>query len=155
MSRRLLVLVPVVTVLMAGPAWADQAKSVTATGTAAVKVVPKDRNSDASIAAAVEAAQVASIPGAMAQAREYALRYAQAAGLTLGAVVSVSDAQNGGYGGGPFGGPFGPNQFCGIVPQPIFKVVKHRRKQVGTKQVRRCFVPRFASATLTVTYSAT
>jgi hypothetical protein len=150
----LLVLVPVVTVLMAAPASADQAKSVTATGTAAVNVVPKDRNSNASIAAAVEAAQEASIPGAMSQAREYALRYAQAASLTLGAVVSVSDAQNGGY-GGAFFGPFGPNQFCGIAPQPIFRVVKHRRKVVGSKPVRRCFVPRFASTTLTVTYSAT
>ena len=41
------------------------------------------------------------------------------------------------------------------VRQPIFKKEKNgRRKIVGTKKVHRCLVPKFATVSLTVTYSA-
>jgi hypothetical protein len=156
--------------LAAAPASADTAKTITATGTAQVAVVPQNRNSESSIKAAVEAAEKAGVPGAMNQANEYALQYAAAAGLTLGAVVSVTDAGNGrylgppgpfGFGGpygfgGSFGGPFGPNQFCGTERRPVFKPVgaKHRPKLIRVKSVHVCYVPRFAATTLTVTYAA-
>ncbi|HEY2160638.1 MAG TPA: hypothetical protein VGH24_04980 [Solirubrobacteraceae bacterium] len=94
--------------------------------------------------------------GALSDAHEYALDYAHATGLTLGGVISVSDAQQGGFygpgGPGPFGGAFGPNQYCGTVEVVTGKPVKGKRPKV--KKVHRCFVPRFAYTTLTVTYSA-
>jgi Protein of unknown function (DUF541) len=157
MSRRSLVLVPIVAALAAAaPATADQTKSVTATGAAQVKVAPKDRKSESSIRAAVEAARQAGIPAALKDAREYGVKYAKAAGLTLGAIVSVSDASNNGFAYGPgFYGPFGPNQFCGTIRQPVFKKVAGKRRVVGTKRVHRCFVPPFVATVLTVTYAAT
>ena len=157
MSRRSLLLWPLIVVLLgAAPALADQPKTVTATGTGQTLVVPKDRKSNASIKAAVDAAKKASVAGAITQAHEYASEYAKSTGLTLGAVISVSDAQSGNfYGPGNFFfGPFGPNQFCGTLRQPVFKVVKGHRKVVGTKKVHRCIVPRFAYTTVTVTYGA-
>jgi uncharacterized protein YggE len=159
MSPRSLVLVPVVAALAgSAPAVADQtAKTVTATGSAEVKVVPKDRHSNASIKAAVEAAHQTGIPEALHDARGYALKYAKATGLTLGSVVSVSDAPANGIGyigPGGFYGPFGPNQYCGTVRRAILKVVDGKRKLVGTKKVHRCLVPPFEVTTLTITYSA-
>jgi uncharacterized protein YggE len=158
MSPRALAVVPVVAALVAAaPAGAaDQSQSVTATGTAQIKVEPKNRKSESSIEAAVEAARKAGIPAAIKDAHGYALQYAHAAGLTLGAIESVSDATQGAFGYGPgFYGSFGPNQFCGTVRQPIFKVVAGKRKVVGTKKVHRCFVPPSVATVLTVTYSAT
>lgn len=141
---------------VAVPAAAAEGQSVTATGTAQVKVTPKKRNSESSIEAAVEAAHKAGISQALAEAHEYALEYAQAVGLTLGPVISVSDATNaGGYFGLGFPGPFGPNQFCGRTVRPVFKVVGGKRKVKGFKHVRTCFVPPFEFVSLTVTYSAT
>jgi hypothetical protein len=157
MSRRSLALVSVVVALTAAaPATADQGQSVTATGNAQVKVVPKDRKSNSSIAAAVEAAHQAGIPAAIKDAHGYAVKYAKAAGLTLGAIQSVSDASNNGFAYGPgFYGPFGPNQYCGTVRRPILKVVNGKRKVVGIKKVHRCFVPPNVVTVLTVTYAAT
>lgn len=147
----------VAALVLAPPALADQSKSVTATGTGLVTVVPKNRHSNSSIAAAVDAARRAGIAGAMRQAHEYALEYAAAAGLTLAAVVSVSDAQpNGpGYFGPGFFGPFGPNRFCGTLRRPVFKGAGRARKVTGFKRVHRCFVPGPVATTLTVTYTAT
>jgi uncharacterized protein YggE len=142
------------TLVLAAPAVADQGKSVTATGTGIVRVVPKNRNSEASIAAAVDAARGAGIKVAMKEAREYATDYANAAGLTLGAVISVSDASNAafGYFGFPIFGAFGPNQFCGTVTVPVSK---HAGKSKRFKRVHQCFVPPYEATTLTVTYAAT
>jgi len=142
--------------LAAAPALAAQGSSVTATGTGQARVLPADRHSNASIAAAYETARQASVAGAFTDARRFALEYAHDAGLTLGPLVSVSDQQSNGSSGpgAGFVGPFGPGQFCGTVRQPIFRQGKHRRKLVGFKKVHRCFVPPFASTTLTVTYSA-
>jgi len=159
MSPRSLVLVSVVAALTAAaPATADQSQSVTATGSAQTKVVPKNRKSNSSIAAAVEAAHETGIPAALKDAHSYALKYAQAAGLTLGAVQSVSDASNNGFAfayGPGFYGPFGPNQYCGTIRRPILKVVAGKKKVVGTKKVHRCIVPPYVITVLTVTYSAT
>jgi uncharacterized protein YggE len=143
--------------LAAGPAVAASANSITATGTGQARVLPANRHSNASIRTAYAAARKASIGGAVVDAREHALDYARATGLTLGSVLSVSDAQtNGFYGPGPgsFYGPFGPDQFCGTLRQPIIKRSGHRVKVVGFRKVHRCFIPRFAFTTLTLTYSA-
>jgi hypothetical protein len=131
--------------------------TVTATGTSQSVVHPKDRNNNASIVAAFDAARQASIAGALKQAHEYALDYAKAVGLTLGSVVSVSDAENTPfYGPIEFIGPFGPDQFCGTLRQPIIKKGTNGKHRVtGFKKVHRCIVPRNASVTLTVTYAAT
>lgn len=142
----------------AGSAWAQVGPSppqtVAATGTGQTRVRPANRHSNASIDAAVQAARKASIAGAVRQAHEYARDYAAAVGLTLGGVISISDVQsNGFYGPGPgFIGPFGPGQYCGTIERAVGRPVKgHRRK---LKKVHRCFVPQFASTTLTVTYAA-
>lgn len=159
MTRRLALVAPLVVagLLAAGPPVAQaapsQPQSVTATGTAETRVVPTNRHNNASIAAAVDAARKASIGGAVSQAHEYAQQYAAAVGLTLGSVISVSDVQsNNFYGSGQFLGPFGPNQYCGTVRKLIGKPV--RGKKPKFKKVHRCLVPRFASTTLTVAYSA-
>ncbi|MDQ6805941.1 MAG: hypothetical protein M3065_13460 [Actinomycetota bacterium] len=157
MSLRSLALAPVLAALtLAAPALADT-KSVTATGTFQATVVPAGRHSNASIAAAVAAAQKRAVPGALSKARANAVLYAADAGLTLGSALSVSDAQNGVY--GPFGpgafiGPFGPGQYCGIERRPVLKKVGGRVKVVRVRKFHSCYVPRFASATLTVTFSA-
>lgn len=138
---------------IAQPATSSTAQTITATGTSQTRVVPKNRNSNASIAAAVERAHKASIAGALKEAHEYAVLYAKAVGMTLGNVISVSDAQNNGfYGPGTFFGPFGPGRFCGTVTRVIGKPVKGQKPKL--KKVHRCFVPQFAFATLTVTYAA-
>jgi uncharacterized protein YggE len=158
MARRVSVLLSlVIALLAAAPAVAAQASTVAATGTGQTRVLPNDRHSNASIRVAYERARKASIKGALREAHEYALDYARAVGLKLGSVVSVSDQQSSGfYGPGPGGfiGPFGPGQFCGTIRQPIFKQVNGRRKVIGTKNVHRCIVPKFAYTTLAVTYSA-
>ena len=158
MSRGLSVLLGacVVAVLAAAPALAAQTNIITATGTGQARVLPQDRHSNASIETAYEAARKASIGMAFTDARGFAADYARGAGLTLGALLSVSDQQNGGFvGPGAFFGPFGPGQFCGTIHQPIFKRVKHREKLIRVEKVYRCFVPRFAFTTLTLTYAAT
>jgi uncharacterized protein YggE len=137
---------------IAQPATSSTAQTITATGAAQKRVVPKNRSSNASIAAAVDRAHKASIAGALNEAHEYAVLYAKAVGTTLGNVISVSDAQNGFYGPGTIIGPFGPGRFCGTITRGIGKPVKGQKPKLG--KVHRCFVPRFASATLTVTYAA-
>jgi uncharacterized protein YggE len=144
--------------LGAMPAIAQSAPSstgdtITATGTGQTRVMPKDRHRNASIAAAVDRAHKASIGGALKEAHEYAADYAKAVGLKLGSVISVSDAANGFYGPGPLGiGPFGPGQYCGQIRRVVGRPVKGQKPRFKT--VHRCIVPRFAYATLTVTYSA-
>jgi uncharacterized protein YggE len=137
---------------IAQPATSSTAQTITATGTAQKRVVPKNRNNNASIAAAVDRAHKASIAGALKEAHEYAVLYAKAVGMKLGTVISVSDAQNGFYGPGSIIGPFGPGRFCGTVTRVIGRPVKGQKPKLG--KVHRCFVPQFASATLTVMYAA-
>ncbi len=163
MSRRWLLGVMILAALaLAAPAAADSGMSVTATGTGSVRVVPHNRQSDASIGAAFAAARRASVPAAIAQAHVLALRYAQAASLTLGSIVAVSDAQNQNspffsYGPGPSFGPFGPGRFCHVFPAHTQTRIGpgNTKKVVKVKRHRTCFVPPFGSTTLTVTYTAT
>ncbi|MBV8911574.1 MAG: hypothetical protein JOZ05_00890, partial [Acetobacteraceae bacterium] len=62
------------------------------------------------------------------------------------------DAQNGFYGPGQLAGPFGPGRYCGTVRQVVGRPVKGKKPTF--KRVHRCFVPRFAFVTLSVTYAA-
>jgi hypothetical protein len=142
--------------LVAAPAAVAQAGSITATGSSQSVVHPGDRNNNASIVKAYDAARHAAFGGVLTQAHEYAVEYAKAVGLKPGSVLSVSDAQNNVYyGPGRHLGPFGPNQSCGTLRQPIFKKGENgRRKVVGTKKGPPAHVPRFATVSLTVTYSA-
>ena len=151
MVAALLVSAPAV----AQPSSASTVQTITATGTGQTRVLPKNRHSNASIAAAVDAARKASIGGALNEAHEYALDYAAAVGVTLGNVISVSDAQTTSpYGLEPYAslGPFGPGQYCGTVRQVVGKPVKGQKPKF--KKVHRCVVPQFAFISLTVTYSA-
>jgi hypothetical protein len=131
-------------------------------------VAPKNRHSNASIAAAEIAAEKASVPAALAAAKSQAEAYAIAAGLTLGSLVSISDQ----VASGPFyvasravPGPFGPGKFCGTIrvpigrPEPPFAIVGGRKvllppRRLRFKKVHRCIVPSPATTTLVVTYSA-
>ena len=158
MSPRALLMAPVLAGLIAAaaPALADQTKSVTATGSAEVKVKPANRHSNASIASAVKVAEKAAVPAALNAAHAQALIYAGDAGLTLGSILAVSDATNG-PGIGPFFpayGPFGEGRYCGTVRRAVVKRVNGKLKVVRTRRQHRCFVPPFAGVTLTVTYSA-
>ena len=144
----------VATPAVAQPATSASGDTITATGTGQDRVVPKNRNSNASIAAAYDRARKASIRRALKEAHEYAADYAKAVGLKLGGVMSVSDSPANGffaYGPGVIG-PFGPGQFCGTVRQVVGKPVKGQKPTL--KSVHRCDVPRFAYISLTVTYSA-
>lgn len=162
MFRRLLLFSTVtLTLASAVPALAQAAQTVTATGTGQVRVRPANRHSNASIAAAYNAARMAAIIGALSQAHQNALVYANGAGLTLGSLLSVTDASGGpfGYGPGPFFGPFAPGTFCGTIRSFHIEVTRGksgavRRRAVPGKKVHRCFVPGFAYTTLTVTYAA-
>jgi uncharacterized protein YggE len=163
MSKHSLLAAPALFALLAfSPAAAQaqtqQADTITATGTGQIRVVPTNRHSNASIVAAVDSARKAAIKGALKEAHEYALQYAKDSDMKLGAVISVSDAQTNGYigpgyvGPGFIGGSFGPNQYCGTIEQIVGRPVKGKRPKF--RKVHRCFVPRFAYTTLSVTYSA-
>lgn len=135
------------------------AQSVTATGTDSVRVKPTDRHSNASIVAAVRAAQNDGIAGAVTAAHARALKYSAAVGLTLGPVESISDVTNDQIFIGPLGslsnqGPFGPNRYCGIERHPVIKVVDKRPKVVRVRKVHACVVPALETTSLAVTYSA-
>jgi hypothetical protein len=152
--------------VLAAPALAARAaaatsSSVTATGSSQTKVKPKDRHSNASIVAAVNAAQKAGVKPAIADAREYAEIYAKAAGLTLGSIIAVSDnVANSGYGVATSAvfGPFGPNKYCGTIDIGGVRIVKRNgklvKKIIKPRKVHRCFVPSSITTTLAVTWSA-
>jgi uncharacterized protein YggE len=133
-------------------------RTISAIGVGQVRVTPANRRSNDSIRRAVEAAQEAAIPVAIAEGREYAEHIAEAAGLTLGPIVAVAQTPPSPY--GPFYGPgvppFGPGRYCGTVRRPVFRrdPATGRRQRRGTRSVRTCQVPRFALVNLTVTFAA-
>jgi hypothetical protein len=136
------------------------AKSVTTIGAASVSVKPQDRKSNASIKAAIEAADTSARPKAVAQARERAAQLAQTAGLVLGPITSISDAPSLPF-YGPFSQPyalqgtFGPGKFCGQV-----RSIRRKRGSDGKFRIvrgkphRACRVPPSVTVSLTVTFAA-
>ena len=140
--------------LFATPAHAQQ-PTLTATGTGEAKPAPEDRHSDASIHAAVDAANVAALPKAIADARAHAARLATAAGMTLGPLLSIADTPNNGY---PFyygqNGTFGNDHFCGKVRNTKTVVRNGVRRRVAAKGTHRiCRVPPEVYATVSLTFS--
>ena len=141
-------------------AQAPPAKSVTTIGIGTASVTPKDRKDNASIKEAVEAADTAARPKAIASARERAGELAQAAGLTLGGITSVSEASQVPY-YGPFGvpyalqGTFGPGKFCGTIRTSHVKRDSngHVHRVLG-KRHRICRFPSTINVSLTVTFAA-
>jgi hypothetical protein len=136
------------------------AKSVTTIGASTAGVKPADRKSNASIKAAVDAADASARPKAIVAARERATELAQAAGLVLGAITSVSDAPALPY-YGPFGAPyalqgtFGPGRFCGQVRTwHRVRGSDGRLRRVLGKRHRVCRIPPSVTVSLTVTFAA-
>lgn len=158
--RRCLVAALTVAAVPASAASAQQPapdRTVAAQGAASVKVIaPKDRQHEAPIRAAVEAAENKALPRAIADARDKAAQLAKLAGLTLGPIVSISDAPTSIY--GPFFGfygTFGPDRFCGTIRTSVFKRNKAgKRVRVGTRSRHTCRVPPTVTSTVTVTFSA-
>jgi hypothetical protein len=120
-----------------------------------MRVHPKNRHRNSSIVAAVAAARLVAIKRAVRNAHRNAVVYAKALRLTLGGPISISDQTAFGYYGfgGPGGlGPFGHNRYCGTIRELSGKPVPGTKPTF--KRVHKCFVPRFAYASLVVTYSA-
>lgn len=146
----------------AADAQAPPAKSVTTIGIGTASVTPKDRKDNAAIKEAVDAADAAARPKAIASARERATELAQAAGLTLGGITSVSEASQVPYYYGPFGSPpyalqgtFGPGKYCDNIRTSHLKRDSkgHVRRVLG-KRHRVCRFPSTLSVSLTVTFAA-
>jgi hypothetical protein len=140
--------------LLVAPATADADQTITALGNGQAKVKPANIHRNASIKRAVDRAYARAVPRAVADARKDARQMAAASGLALGAIVSVEESE------APYGpyypelAPFGPGQYCGKVTRRV-----HRRDAAGrlhtvTRTRRRCFVPDFATSSLTVTFAA-
>lgn len=163
-SRRDLPLLTAAVLLgCAAPAGAQQAPAptpspatVTAVGTAQLTPEPEDRNDNASIRRAVEAARTEAVPLALKAARSRAVDLAFASGLNVGQALTVAETPS------PFFGPypqdqgtFGPGRFCGNVPR--YRIQRNaagrivKRTRIGTR--RLCRVPRVV-VSVTVTYAA-
>src|SRR4051812_16115210 len=97
------------TLLLPSLAQGQTPGTLTASGIGEADVSPADRKDDASIRAAVEAANAKAIPLAMAEARKRAAALAAAAGLTLGPLVAVADT--GGFAPYLTQGTFGNGHF--------------------------------------------
>jgi Protein of unknown function (DUF541) len=139
------------------PAAAPQ-RTLVAVGTGTVKVTPKDRNDNASIAAAVDAAEAKALPAALTDAREQAAELAKAAGVTLGAVVSLSNAPTtgGGFFGPyyPVGGTFGPGKYCGTIRTRSSRIGKDGKRHFGKLRSRRvCRVPASVQRSVQLTFA--
>jgi hypothetical protein len=127
-------------------------RAVTAPGTAAAPVRPRNRRSSPSIGRALLAARAAAAPAALAAARRAAAATARAAGLPLGPLFSVAEARR------PFEdfsvGSFGPGRYCGLVRRPIFRrdPATGRRRVVRRIRARRCIFNRQVAVGLRVTF---
>ena len=132
-------------------------RTLVAAGIGQVKVTPKDRQDNASIAAAVEAAEAKALPAAVADAKAQAQALATAAGVTLGGLLSVGNQASppGFY--GPFfytNGTFGPGKYCAKVRTVSFvkgKDGKRHRKLLPPHRV--CRVPPSVTRTVQLTYA--
>jgi uncharacterized protein YggE len=151
-----------VTLVCAAPAAAQAPapNTITVTGTGSVKPSPQDRKSNASIAKAVEAAEAAATPLAIADGRARAANLASLAGMTLGPLIAISEGVPSPFGfyGPVYGeqGTFGPGKFCGTVRTPIFRRTPNGgRKLVRTRAHRTCRIPPQVSESLGMTFATT
>lgn len=136
-----------------------EATTVTAVGAASIPVRRPANPSDATIGAAVRAAQEKVGPAAIADARKEAERLASALGLTLGALQSVAE-QPSPY--GPFfagigvAGSFGAGRYCGTIRRRIFRRAANGRPVPTRRIVSRhvCRTPPYIATSVTVTFLA-
>jgi hypothetical protein len=141
------------------PAPTAQQRTLIAVGTGTIKVAPKDRNDNASIVAAVKAADGKALPAALKDASTQATALAAAAGVTLGPLVSLSNSASNGngvfYGGYyPVYGSFGPNRFCGTVRTRSSSVDSRGVRHYGrAKSHRVCRVPSVIQRSVQLTYA--
>jgi hypothetical protein len=134
-------------------------KSVTALGLGQVRVRPKDRHDNASIVAAVEAAEAKAVPQAVLAARERATALAKASRLKLGPIESVQETPPSPFGPpiyGAYPAPFGKDRYCGTERRPrVRRTSTGRRRIVGFRKVHVCRPPPFVAINLSVTFAAT
>lgn len=141
------------------PVPTTQQRTLVAVGTGTINVTPKDRNDNASIVAAVRAANDKALPAALTDARTQATQLAAAAGVTLGPVISLSNSGTSGTGVfyGPYYsvvGTFGPNRFCGTVRTRSSSVDKRGVRHYGRpKSHRVCRVPSVIQRSVQLTYA--
>jgi uncharacterized protein YggE len=157
-ARSVLAALAAVAAVCLCPALASaQGRTITAIGTGVVEVRPADRDSNASIGAAIERAEEAAVPRAITDSREYGELIARTLGVTLGAVLSVDQNVQTGpifYPPGLTTGSFGPGQFCGRVS----RFVRRRDASGRLRRVRRgsrrtCRFPARVQVSLAVTYA--
>ena len=136
------------------------AGTLTVVGSGEAGVTPKDRKSNASIAAAVDAARKQALPLAVGNARGRAVTLASVSGLTLGPLLAVAETSppiGFAYFPGPYGegGTFGPGRYCGTVTRSTFTTnAAGVRTRTGTRRTRTCRVPRTVTRAVTMTFAA-
>jgi uncharacterized protein YggE len=138
------------------PAAAPQ-RTIVADGNAIAKVTPKDKNSNASIVAAVAAAEQRALPLAYQDAQKQATNLAHVAGVTLGTLLTVSNEAPTSPYFGPFGstgGTFGPDAYCGNIRTRSSKIGKDGKRHYGTFRTHRvCRFPSTIGRTVELTYA--
>jgi uncharacterized protein YggE len=155
----------VLALAFAAPAGAQQPAvspgTLTVVGTGEVTPTPRDRNSSASIAAAVEQARNAALPRAIGNGRGRAAALASATGLTLGPLLAVAETASLSSVVFPYptpygeNGTFGPGRYCGTIRRATFtRDAAGNRKRTGLRSVRSCRVPREVTRSITMTFAA-
>ena len=131
------------------------ATTLTAAGVGQSAPKPDDRKSESSIREAVEAAEAAALPKAVAEGKAHAVALAAAAGLTLGALISISDAPANTF---PYYYqlPTFPNgHYCGNVRRTKTVVRNGVRRRVSAGTRRLCRIPPQVFSSVQLTYAVT
>ena len=132
-------------------------RTIVADGDAIAKVTPKDKRSNASIVAAIAAAERRALPLAYQDAQAEAAALAQVASLTLGPLLTVSNAATTTPYFGPYGstnGSFGPDLYCGDIRSRPVTVDKNGKRHYGKVRTRRvCRFPSTITRTVQLTYA--
>jgi hypothetical protein len=145
---------------LAGTAGAAHGETITAVGTAQVRVVAPAPLTNAKIVRAVAVARRAAVPLAFGAARAQATRFALAANLHPGAILAIEETGPSPFGGyylGPATGRFGPNRYCGRVQsvRRAPRVDGRRGRVIARRTITRCFKPTVVGLSVSVTYAAT
>jgi hypothetical protein len=137
------------------PAPLSPTRTIVALGASTAPVAPKDRKSNDSIKAAVDAAAEKALPEAISEGRKEAGELAAAAGVTLGQLLTISNAPLSPYGPFPYNlGPFGPGQFCGNRSVAVVRRdAKGRRRVAGRRTRHVCVVPPRVTQQVTLTFA--
>lgn len=120
----------------------DPVEGITVSGVGRVEVREPARQTEASVQRAVNVAQRAALPLALADARRKATELSQLSEVPLGAIFSVVE---GGFGGGYE--YFGPDGYCREIPA---RPARGRRKAQRARN--QCRVPEVASTNVLVTF---